>query len=239
VGRNDVELFDEESTVHDRLPYKTGAQVCGAVVDRNTGKGLVTITGKGFITQNIATGPDETGNRYQEIIVQPKQTCMLHGDAAVLYYKPRTVSSPPKAPSSQITQSKSPDISSSSSSTPPIKIIVRLQVDGSGKFSTPFDKSVLRPKVTTTEFFAWFATQTRRNGPHSPPCLKFTFKDAMPSPKATEVSRGNEDHFNYMRMDIKAQCEKARMYMPDLKEFVVLVTVPNWVSPQGEEEEDW
>lgn len=233
VGRNDLELQDEESTVHDKLPYKTGDQVCGAVVDRNSGKGLVTLTGKGFITQNIATGPDETGNRYQEIIVQPKQTCMIHGDAVVLYYKRRTVGPPPQAPPPQITRSKESDMSSSTGSTPPIEIIVRLQVDGSGKFSAPFDKSVLRPKVTTTEFFSWFSTQTRWDGPHGPPCLKFTFKDAMPSPKATEVSRGNEDHFNYMRRDIKAQCEKARAYMPDLREFVVLITVAGWVSPKG------
>ncbi|KAE9368700.1 hypothetical protein N431DRAFT_415338 [Stipitochalara longipes BDJ] len=241
-GRNDVELLNEESTVHDKLPYKGGAEVCGAIVDRNSGKGLVTVTGKGFITQNVITGLDQTGDRYQEIHIQAKQTCMLHGDAVVLYYKRRTHTSPqpalqpsPKPPILPATNTTT----STTSSTSAIEIIVRLQIDGTGKFSAPFGKSVLRPKVNTTEFFSWFSTQTRRGGPHGPPCLKFTFKDAMPEPKATEVSRGNEDHFNYMRKDVKAQCEKAKAYMPDLKEFVILVTVPGWFTPKGEEEEDW
>jgi hypothetical protein len=239
-----MEVLSEESTVHDKLPYKTGAEVCGAFVDRNSGKGLVTVTGKGFITQNVTTGPDETGDRYKEINIQAKQTCMLHGDAVVLYYKRRSFGAPqqsvqPSHQNQQKPQSVGLDTTSTAGTPSPIEIIVRLQIDGTGKFSAPFDKSVLRPKVNTTEFFSWFSTQTRRGGPHGPPCLKFTFKDAMPSPKATEVSRGNEDHFNYMRKDIKAQCEKAKAYMPDLKEFVILVTVPNWSTPKGEEEEDW
>ena len=242
IGRNDIELLNEESTVHDKLPYKTGAEVCGTIVDRRSGKGLVTVTGKGFITQNITTGPEETGERYHQLNIQAKQTCMLHGDAVVLYYKRRSIGSPQplqKASSQQSTQSAVSNTSAGSKDSPPIEIIVRLQIDGTGKFSAPFDKSVLRPKVNTTEFFSWFSTQTRRAGPHGPPCLKFTFKDAMPLPKATEVSRGNEDHFDYMRKDIKAQCEKAKAYMPELKEFVVLVTVPDWSSPKREEEEDW
>lgn len=237
-----MELLDEESTIHDRLPYKTGSDVCGGVVDVNSGKGLVTVTGKGFITQNIVTGPDETGNRYQEISIQLKQTCMIHGDAVVLYYRRRKGPSPTRAlqPASQDPKSQPTSAAPSppSSSSSQVGIVIRLQMDGTGKFSAPFDKSVLRPKVTTTEFFAWFATQTQRAGPHGPSFLRFTFKDAMPSPKSTEVARGNEDHFNYMRKDIKAQCEKAKLYMPDLKEFVVLVTVPG-SSSTGEEEEEW
>jgi hypothetical protein len=207
MGRNNIQLLDEESTVHDKLPYKTGAEVCGAVVDRNCGKGLVTVTGKGFITQNITTGPEETGERYHELNIQAKQTCMLHGDAVVLYYKRRDIGSPQKplqkAPNQRNLQSAGSNATSATNIPSPIEIIVRLQMDGTGKFSAPFDKSVLRPKVNTTEFFSWFSTQTRRAGPHGPPCLKFTFKDAMPLPKATEVSRGNEDHFDYMR---KATC---------------------------------
>jgi hypothetical protein len=42
-----------------------------------------------------------------------------------------------------------------------------------------------------------------------------------------------------MRRNIKAQCEKAIAYMPGLREFIVLISVPGWVSPKGEEEEDW
>lgn len=237
-----MELLSEESTVHDKLPYKTGAEAVGAIVDKKSGKGLVTVTGKGFITQNMVTGPDTTGDRYQEISIQAKQTCMLHGDAVVLYYKRRTLGSSqpsmqptPKPQNPQPASSNMSSITTVASSLSPIEIIIRLQMDGTGKFSAPFDKSVLRPKVNTTEFFSWFLTQTRRKTDR----LKFTFKDAMPEPKATEVSRGNEDHFNYMRKDVKAQCEKAKAFMPDLKEFVILVTVPGWSSQQWEDEEDW
>jgi len=202
----------------------------------------VTVTGKGFITQNVITGLDQTGDRYRELNIQAKQTCMLHGDAVVLYYMRRTLASSQNplqpSPGPQILPATNTTVSTTSYPSA-IEIIVRLQVDGTGKFSAPFDKSVLRPKVNINEFFSWFSMQTRRGGPHGPPCLKFTFKDAMPEPKATEVSRGNEDHFNYMRKDVKEQCEKAKAYMPDLKEFVILVTVPGWSTPKGEEEEDW
>ncbi|KAG4428922.1 hypothetical protein IFR05_015598 [Cadophora sp. M221] len=75
----DAELMSEESTVKDKLPYKTGAEVCAVVVDKMSGKGLVTVSGKGYITLNITTGPDETGERFKEVTIQPKQTCMLHG----------------------------------------------------------------------------------------------------------------------------------------------------------------
>jgi hypothetical protein len=243
VGRNDLEVLGEESTIHDKLPYKTGAEVCGAIVDKNSGKGLVAVTGKGFITQNVITGQNETGDGYQEIIIQAKQTCMIHGDAIVLYYKRRTPASVPHSlqlnPKPETPQSTNSNTSTKAYTTSSVEIITRLQIDGTGKFSAPFDKSVLRPKVNTKEFFSWFSTQTGCGGPHGPPCLKFTFKDAMPVPKATEVMRGNEDHFNYMRKDVKTQYEKAKAYMPDLKEFVILVTVPGWLTPKEEEEEDW
>ena len=101
-----------------------------------------------------------------------------------------------------------------------------------------WDKSVLRPEITNAEFFAWFANQTSCDPPDGPAVLKCTLKDAMPISIATEILRGSEGHFAYMRKDIKAQCEKATEFMPDLKEFVVLVTVPGWESPDigGE---DW
>ena len=84
-----------------------------------------------------------------------------------------------------------------------------------------------------------FASQSGHCPPLGPPHLKFTFKDAMPSPTSTEIARGNEDHFNYMRKDIKIQCEKARKFMSDLREFVILVTVPGWTGASVDEEEEW
>jgi hypothetical protein len=38
-----------------------------------------------------------------------------------------------------------------------------------------------------------------------------------------------------MKRDLRAQFEKAREFVPNLKEFLVVVTDPGWVS----EEEDW
>ncbi|KUJ24456.1 uncharacterized protein LY89DRAFT_22956 [Mollisia scopiformis] len=237
IDRRDLELLSQESTVLDKLPYKTGAEVCGVVVDRRSGKGMVAITGKGYITLNVKTGPDESGDRYQDIAVQPKQTCMLHGEAVVLFYKRRQIQpepppQPPPFPSENHSQLQRPSTASD------VDIIIRLQMDGSGKYSPAFDKSVLRPnRITTIEFFSWFASQSGHCPPQGPPYLKFTFKDAMPAPTSTEIVRGNEDHFNYMRKDIKIQCEKAKKYMADVKEFVILVTVPGWNTI--DEEEEW
>lgn len=277
-----AELLPEESTVKDKLPYKTGSEVCAVVVDKRSGKGQVTVSGKGYVTLAIPTGPNEPDEHFKKVIIQPKQTCMLHGGAVVLYFRRLNIPPPPtsrpimptaesndryakdgRPPSSSNDQGlrnaafrddrpPPPPLSPhphylqnlqrqermSSSSNVDIKI--RVQVDGTGKFSIPFDKSVLRPKINTTEFFSWFASQSRQSPPHPPRHLKFTFKDAMPMPQATEISAGNEDHFNYMRKDIKVQCEKAKRFMPELKEFVILVTVPGLVSPNvEEEEEDW
>ncbi|KAH7403234.1 hypothetical protein BKA64DRAFT_444119 [Cadophora sp. MPI-SDFR-AT-0126] len=284
-----TQLMHEESTIKDKLPYKTGAEVCAVVVDRMSGKGQVTVSGKGYVTLAIPTGPDETGSRFKLAMILPKQTCMLHGGAVVLYFKradipppsspgpmipiieaddkyagggqPPSLSynqgmshaafrddrpppPPPLSQHSQYQQMLQSQKSQSTSSNPTsisasnVDIIIRVQVDGTGQFSIPFDKSVLRPKVTTTEFFSWFASQSRHSPPHPPRHLKFTFKDAMPTPQATEIVMGNEDHFNYMRKDIKAQCEKAKKFMPELKEFVILVTVPGWAVPD-DGEEDW
>jgi hypothetical protein len=230
-----LELLEQESTVLDKLPYKTGAEVCGVVVDKRSGKGMVAVTGKGYITLNVKTGLDEPGERYQEVTIQPKQTCMLHGEAVVLFYKRRQVAPDSTSQTKPRSDSRGPSQSSTGSE---VDIIIRLQIDGSGRYSSAFDKSVLRPRITTTEFFSFFANQSGHCAPVGPPYLKFTFKDAMPAPTSTEIARGNEDHFNYMRKDIKVQCEKAKKFMGDLKEFVILVTVPGWTTT-GDEEEEW
>lgn len=215
---------------------------------------MVTVTGKGYLTVKIPTGPDELGDRFKDIQVQSKQTCMLHGGAVVRYYTQRVPASPlplirikslpvaqdeptPSLESAKSQNSPHRETSPTTTSTP-LDITIRIQIDGTGRFSAPFPKSILRPRLTTTDFFSFIATQTSRNAPDGPPCLKFTLKDAMPIPYATEIARGNEDHFNYMRRDIKVQYEKAGKWMPELREFVVLVTVPGWVEGK-EEEEDW
>lgn len=274
-----MELLPEESSVFDKFPYKSGSQVSGAIVDKLSGKGFVSITGKGYITMNVWTGPDEVGDRYQQVNIHHKQSCMLHGGAVVLYYKRREASETAANPRSQAPDMKTPtlddplsaraaslyrdvmieDISArnnkSSTSGPQqslsteilersstssellaeVDIVIRIQIERSGKFSIPYDKSFLRPGISVAEFFSWFATTS--GYAKLPAALKFTFKDAMPAPTSTQISRGNEDHFKYLRKDIKTQCTNSKAFMPELKEFVVLITVPGWEDTSIEE--DW
>ncbi len=115
------------------------------------------------------------------------------------------------------------------------EISVRVQTDGAGKVSTRYSQWVLRPEITTTDFFAWFAHQTGHGRNEGPPSLTFTFKDAMPVPTSSTIAQANEEHFNLMKRDLKAQFEKAKEFVPNLKEFLVVVTDPGWIS----EEEYW
>jgi hypothetical protein len=121
---------------------------------------------------------------------------------------------------------------SSSTHTPDIK--VRLQTDRTGKLGLLFDKIVPSPTITNLQFFAWFAIKTGYARPEGPPLLRFMFKDAMPNPKVCNIEKGNESFFKYIWGDIKAQCETAMCFIPGLKEFTILVTVPDWVD--GKEE---
>lgn len=274
-----MELLPEESSVFDKFPYKSGTQVSGAIVDKMSNKGFVSITGKGYATLNVWTGPGEAGDRYQRVNIHHKQSCMLHGGAVVLYYKRRGASEPATKPRSRSSDMKAPSLGdplparatstyrdgmtgdtsirhekssiantpgplsteilerSSTSIDPPaeVDIVIRIQIEKSGKFSPPYDKSFLRPSISVAEFFSWFASTSGHA--NLPAALKFTFKDAMPAPTSTQISRGNEDHFKYMRKDIKTQCAKSKAFMPELKEFVVLITVPGWEETSIEE--DW
>lgn len=109
-----------------------------------------------------------------------------------------------------------------------LEITVTLQMDSAGKCGRPYDMSILGSKMKTTEFFAWFGSQTGCGGAEGPLFLDFTFQNAIPVPKSKTVARLNEEDFCYIREDIIAQCEKAKLYMPGLKEFVVLITDPGW-----------
>jgi hypothetical protein len=101
-------------------------------------------------------------------------------------------------------------------------------MDEMGRFSGPYGISVWRPKVKTTEFFAWSGSQTGRGGVRGTPVLTFTLKDAMPYPKSCDIAILNENDFRWMRKHILTQFEKAKSYMPGLKDFAVLVTDPGW-----------
>jgi hypothetical protein len=114
-------------------------------------------------------------------------------------------------------------------------VVVRIQVNKHGSVSEPFPKTVLAPKVTNAEFFAWFAKQTGYGGPIGPAELSFSFKDVVPAPKNNVITRGNEEHFEYMKRDIRSMCELTTAKIPGLSEFAILVTVPGWVLEKQDE----
>ncbi|KAH6664028.1 hypothetical protein B0J14DRAFT_644455 [Halenospora varia] len=96
------------------------------------------------------------------------------------------------------------------------------------------ERSGKRPDIITTDFFAWFVSETGRGGDEGPPSLRFTFKDAMPTLTSCTITKANEDHFNLIKRGLKAEYKSVREHIPSLKEFCVLVTDPGWVL-----EEDW
>lgn len=63
--------------------------------------------------------------------------------------------------------------------------------------------------------------------------LQLTLKDAMPVAKVINVERGDEESFGNVRDDILVQFEKARFFMPRLKEFGVLIVDPGWAMVDG------
>ena len=110
-----------------------------------------------------------------------------------------------------------------------LQIVVRIQENEHCRFSRPYSKNVLLSEVTTVDFFAWFACCTGYNYPRGPPELKFTLKDALPKPKHAKIKRGDEEHFQDMKGDIKSHFERTEALMPELIELTILVTVPGWV----------
>ena len=109
-------------------------------------------------------------------------------------------------------------------------LAVRVQKDARGKFSRRYNSAVLNLRTTNVEFFAWFANQTGHAAPSGPPALKFTFKDAMPTPKSSVIEWGDEKHFECMKLDIEPQCDLVAAYMPEVFEFAILVTAPGWTA---------
>lgn len=79
------------------------------------------------------------------------------------------------------------------------------------------------------DFFAWFARYTGYDDPSRPPELKFTWKDALPKPEYARIKRGDEKHFQFMKVEIEPLLERAEALIPELIEFTVLVIVLGWV----------
>jgi len=120
------------------------------------------------------------------------------------------------------------------------EITFRLQKDGRGMFGEVHDKNELHPKVMSSDFFAWFAGQTKYGGGSGPEELKFTFKDGLPNRMMKVIARGDDEHLRGLRKDIKEEFRKAKGLLPGMGEFVVLVTAPGWGAEVVEDaDEEW
>ncbi|KAH6696544.1 hypothetical protein BKA61DRAFT_623156 [Leptodontidium sp. MPI-SDFR-AT-0119] len=116
----------------------------------------------------------------------------------------------------------------------PPQITVRIQVDKFWRMSRSYPGAVLGPRVKNRDFFAWFAREVGFDDCMGPEELTFTFRDALPMPKNNRIARGNEEHFDYMKQDMRPVCEHVAARVPGLTEFVILVTVPTWF-PKADE----
>ncbi|KAL5325398.1 hypothetical protein ACEPPN_006523 [Leptodophora sp. 'Broadleaf-Isolate-01'] len=95
AGREDVELEEDETMGGRKRVYP---EACGAVVDKSSAKGIVVITAHGFSVQQVDTGLGLTGEAYAELTIGVGQTCVIHGNSTVLYYKPRKASASDQSP---------------------------------------------------------------------------------------------------------------------------------------------
>jgi hypothetical protein len=121
------------------------------------------------------------------------------------------------------------------SPTPPTpKIVIRIQVSASGQLSNAYPHTVLSARTKCSKFFSWFEQETNRQCSGK---LKFDFKDALPA-KSSVVERSNEDHFELMVGDIKRKFARAVKLAPDLKEFCIVVTDPEWEEEREDADED-
>jgi hypothetical protein len=77
-------------------------------------------------------------------------------------------------------------------------------------------------------FFAWFACSTGYAHPLGPVKLKITLKDTLPISVHSKIRRGDKRHFELIKQDIQPHLKQAKILMPQLTEFAILVTVPRW-----------
>ncbi|KAH6667448.1 hypothetical protein B0J14DRAFT_602284 [Halenospora varia] len=223
--------------------------------------GIVVITERGYTVQQVDTGQDLDVDQFVELTFRDGQACLIHGSSTVLYYKPRKVSFPSQSPParkplpSQVPQSREipklreePQQRETSiisqpkgeliarALTPPpftTEITIRLQIDTLVRFSAPYDLSVFHPRINNLQFFSWFGRLTGRGGVKGPSMLKLTLKDAMPVAKVINIESGDEESFGKVRDYILVQFEKAKLFMPRLKEFGVLIVDPGWATVGG------
>jgi hypothetical protein len=116
------------------------------------------------------------------------------------------------------------------------EIKLRLQKDAAGHFTEPLDFTLFTSPDCLQNFFHWFAKQTGRGGDLGPERLRITLKDAMPVAKTYELYRvyGEAalvmEKLQRIKEDIVLECERAKRFMPELKEFGILVGDPGWME---------
>ncbi len=235
--------------------------------------GLVQITERGSIVQQVNTGQDVYLDQYTELTMREGQVCIIHGSSTVFYYRegkrdawsnqvegqrkplpsqaPKqstrqrtqetSVPAPSRHPLPTIpkTQAPSLQVQREQITVPPppaAEIQVRLQKDAAGHFTAPHDFAFFATITTMELLFDWFSRRTGRGGPFGPERLRVTLKDAMPVAKYYDLERGYggaefaNAELQRMKEDIMNEYEKTKAFMPDLKEFAVLVVDPFWVE---------
>ena len=255
-----MRLFEEEITGNGTTLRTEPLTGCGAVVDMRSGAGrLVICSNDNMAINTISTDPRYTGYPYLDIRIPDGCVCVVQGHTVILlYYHLAPMSTSCSEPVKVATQNFGDQTASTpqqiNAPCPPFpttspEILIRIQLTPSGKLSPPYHKDVMHPKVSTTEFFAWFYNEVNRTGvplvnsdsdeqrPVQLNQLTFILKDAMPNPKTSFLTRGDEGHFIYMRKYIKDQYEKAKAFCPGLREFVILIKVPKTVDTDVADEE--
>ena len=166
----------------------------------NSGDSTVGISEPGKEERTIMTSYKNPfqRNEYTHFTLGPGQSVKMFGEAVVLFYRLRRIAPAP---------TPTPNLPSNSNLLFNTRDTHRLQINSSGHFSTPYPKSCIRSKNTTEEFFTWFAHQTSHCLPHGPERMRFTFKDAIPVLHSSEIGKGNEEYFIFMRRDIKRMWE--------------------------------
>lgn len=243
------------------------------IVDKNSEMGLVQITERGSIVQQVNTGQDVYLDQYTELTMREGQICIIHGSSTVFYYRegksdawsnrvegqrkplpnqaPKqstrqrtqetSVPAPSRHPLPTMPKTQAPSLQGQreQATVPPppaAEIQVRLQKDAAGHFTAPHDFAFFATITTMELLFDWFARRTGHGGPFGPERLRVTLKDAMPVAKYYDLERGYggaefaNAELERMKEDIMNEYEKTKAFMPDLKEFAVLVVDPFWVE---------
>lgn len=214
---------------------------CGAVVDMRSGAGqLLVVDNNNTILTTITTDPAFTGHPYVDVVIPDDCVCQITGNTALLLYHKKRQSAP-------LPEKATNDTIPSSSTSPYDRlapdIVVRIQISRSGRLSLPYHKDVMRPEVTSEEFFNWFQKEIKQaqlnfsslqRSRFTLPLtqLSFVLKDSMPVPKTGIINRGDEATFDYVRRYIEAHFEKAKSYCPGLREFAVLLMIPGPMKPE-------